>query len=522
MTIVREPTEEVATRVTEHVALARLIGREPVFAATVAKIPIVARAPSPVLISRRDRHGQGAVRPRGASPEPAAATSRSFPSTAARFPTSSSRTSCSATSAARSPTRTATQRGLVGDGRRRHAVPRRDRFADARRAGQAAAPPPGGHLQAARRRPVPRAPTSASSRPPIVDLQAPRAAKKFRSDLYFRLNVLRLVMPPLRERRGDIAISREHFVRMLCDEAGIPRKSLAPAAIDRLSRAGWPGNVRELFNVLQQAVVFAEGTIDSVEPLWRSRRCPTSRGRPRRTGPRLPRGARARARGVRAHLCREPPAQARRQRHALGARSAEGSPGIRPADEALPDRPGRILSLPPRVGRCDPTLRPADPTRTRANRTPSRSGRASHGIAASHGATRTSRPSYHKNARNQRDAPIALRWFAACSCHGTQVMPWTIRRRPACTGQRDSAALRRPSCERRQSGRHRRMAVTGGSGAAPRRRDASGVALARKARDLQRHRDTIAAPPLVPVECRRLREAERLLRARPAPGTRTQ
>jgi DNA-binding NtrC family response regulator len=91
--------------------------------------------------------------------------------------------------------------------------------------------------------------------------------KTFRADLYFRLNVLQLDMPPLRARRGDIPLLAEHFVRVLCDEAGIQRKTLAPDAIERLAAAAWPGNVRELFNVLQRAVVFSEGASISLQHL---------------------------------------------------------------------------------------------------------------------------------------------------------------------------------------------------------------------------------------------------------------
>jgi transcriptional regulator with GAF, ATPase, and Fis domain len=96
------------------------------------------------------------------------------------------------------------------------------------------------------------------------DLEHLVAARRLRSDLYFRLNVLRLVMPPLRERRSDIPQLAHHFVQQACVEAGVPRKLLAPDALDKLVQAPWPGNVRELLNVIQRAVVFAEGaTIQS-------------------------------------------------------------------------------------------------------------------------------------------------------------------------------------------------------------------------------------------------------------------
>jgi DNA-binding NtrC family response regulator len=84
------------------------------------------------------------------------------------------------------------------------------------------------------------------------------AAKTFRADLYFRLNVLSLEMPPLRHRRSDIPKLALHFVQHACAEAGVPAKRLAPDAMAVLAQASWPGNVRELQNVLQRAVVLAE------------------------------------------------------------------------------------------------------------------------------------------------------------------------------------------------------------------------------------------------------------------------
>jgi len=92
-----------------------------------------------------------------------------------------------------------------------------------------------------------------------ADLEALVAEKRFRADLFFRLNVLRLRLPPLRERPGDIPLIAAHFVERVCAELGVPRRRLLPSAIDCLQRAPWPGNVRELYNVVQQAVVYFEG-----------------------------------------------------------------------------------------------------------------------------------------------------------------------------------------------------------------------------------------------------------------------
>jgi DNA-binding NtrC family response regulator len=91
------------------------------------------------------------------------------------------------------------------------------------------------------------------------DLEKMVSEHRFRSDLFFRLNVLRLHMIPLRERRGDIPTLARHFLGTICAEQGQPPKSLATLTIAELTRASWPGNVRELYNVMHRAVVFAQG-----------------------------------------------------------------------------------------------------------------------------------------------------------------------------------------------------------------------------------------------------------------------
>ena len=84
--------------------------------------------------------------------------------------------------------------------------------------------------------------------------------KKFRSDLFFRLNVFRLQLPPLRERRSDVVLLARHFLASIAEEYGTPRKTLAPKAIAKLMAYDWPGNVRELYNVLHRAAAFSTGT----------------------------------------------------------------------------------------------------------------------------------------------------------------------------------------------------------------------------------------------------------------------
>jgi len=73
----------------------------------------------------------------------------------------------------------------------------------------------------------------------------------FRRDLFYRLNVLPIVLPPLRERREDIGLLAEHFLKKYSAAAGTPVKTLTPAAMEVLKSQDWPGNVRELENLIQ-------------------------------------------------------------------------------------------------------------------------------------------------------------------------------------------------------------------------------------------------------------------------------
>ena len=97
------------------------------------------------------------------------------------------------------------------------------------------------------------------------DIDALVREHRFRSDLYFRLNVLSLHLVPLRARREDIPVLARHFVEVICAEQGLARKTLTPPAVRKLSLYGWPGNVRELYNVIQRALVFSEG--DAIRPI---------------------------------------------------------------------------------------------------------------------------------------------------------------------------------------------------------------------------------------------------------------
>src|SRR2546430_861704 len=82
---------------------------------------------------------------------------------------------------------------------------------------------------------------------------------KFRDDLYFRLNVVRIVMPPLRERKEDIPILVRGFLRHFCKENNKPLLDLAPDAMDALLTYDWPGNIRELRTTIEHGVVMATG-----------------------------------------------------------------------------------------------------------------------------------------------------------------------------------------------------------------------------------------------------------------------
>jgi two-component system response regulator FlrC len=91
------------------------------------------------------------------------------------------------------------------------------------------------------------------------DLEAAVRAGSFREDLYYRLNVVSLRLPALRERPRDIALLAEHFVTLYADSNGLPQRPLSPAALDKIRAHGWPGNVRELENAMHRAVLLAQG-----------------------------------------------------------------------------------------------------------------------------------------------------------------------------------------------------------------------------------------------------------------------
>ncbi len=94
-----------------------------------------------------------------------------------------------------------------------------------------------------------------------ADLRAALEEGRFREDLYYRLNVVPINIPPLRERKEDIPFLAIHFVHKLAGEVGSAAKEIAPAAMDRLLDHSWPGNVRELENTIERSLVLTSGEI---------------------------------------------------------------------------------------------------------------------------------------------------------------------------------------------------------------------------------------------------------------------
>ncbi len=78
---------------------------------------------------------------------------------------------------------------------------------------------------------------------------------QFRSDLYYRINVVPVRIPSLRERTEDIELLSQYFVDMTCEENGQPKKQIAPCALSKIKKWSWPGNIRELQNVIERSVL---------------------------------------------------------------------------------------------------------------------------------------------------------------------------------------------------------------------------------------------------------------------------
>ena len=89
---------------------------------------------------------------------------------------------------------------------------------------------------------------------------------KFREELFYRLNVFPVALPPLRDREGDVPLLVNFLVARFAAHVGVRIESVGKATLDRLSRYPWPGNVRELENVLERAVILSNGPTLEIDP----------------------------------------------------------------------------------------------------------------------------------------------------------------------------------------------------------------------------------------------------------------
>jgi formate hydrogenlyase transcriptional activator len=102
------------------------------------------------------------------------------------------------------------------------------------------------------------------------DLEAAISAGTFRSDLFYRLNVFPIEMPPLRERKEDIPLLVEYFLDRYARKAGKSFRSVDRKSLEMLQAYAWPGNIRELQNVIERSVIVSESETFSVDRSWLS------------------------------------------------------------------------------------------------------------------------------------------------------------------------------------------------------------------------------------------------------------
>ena len=100
-----------------------------------------------------------------------------------------------------------------------------------------------------------------------ADLEAKIERGEFRNDLYYRLSVIPIHLAALRERRDDIPLLANHFLKLICGQNNIEPKTFEPGAMDRLIHYDWPGNVRELENAIERAVILEESTQITLDTL---------------------------------------------------------------------------------------------------------------------------------------------------------------------------------------------------------------------------------------------------------------
>jgi DNA-binding NtrC family response regulator len=99
------------------------------------------------------------------------------------------------------------------------------------------------------------------------DLEEMVRAGRFREDLYYRINVIPISIPALREREGDVPLLVNHFLRIYCTQNGLAIKRIDPEVMEVLEEDPWPGNVRELENLVQRLVLMVDGPLIKVQHL---------------------------------------------------------------------------------------------------------------------------------------------------------------------------------------------------------------------------------------------------------------
>jgi transcriptional regulator with PAS, ATPase and Fis domain len=112
------------------------------------------------------------------------------------------------------------------------------------------------------------------------DLPGAIAAGTFRSDLFYRINVFPIEIPPLRERREDIRMLVEYFIDRYSSKAGKKIRRIDRKSLDRLQSYPWPGNIRELQNVIERSVILCDTDEFSVDESWLSHERQASRPLP--------------------------------------------------------------------------------------------------------------------------------------------------------------------------------------------------------------------------------------------------
>jgi DNA-binding NtrC family response regulator/signal transduction histidine kinase len=111
------------------------------------------------------------------------------------------------------------------------------------------------------------------------DMKAAITDGRFREDLYYRLNVFPIEMPPLRERKDDILMLVKYFVQRYAKKAGKSIRTIEKKTLERLRAYDWPGNIRELQNVIERSVILSSGEVFAVDDVWLSNESPQATSR---------------------------------------------------------------------------------------------------------------------------------------------------------------------------------------------------------------------------------------------------